>query len=481
MASDEASIEKLDGTVIKRSELVQQMIAYYKEAYQQELTDVCDLNEGSEMRTLLESISVDLFDIYYQDYELSKQKFVKYATGQYLDLLGCEAHLTRKNSTSAEGQVTFTASTVYGSSQKITSGTILLHNEKGYEYVLKDNVTIKSGETTAVGNIISKIPGKRYNADSYTITAFANTGSVRNNLKVTNNTPITGGSDAETDAEFRERILNAKRERAYGTIPAYQNLVYQLDQVHDIQFVNPENVEHYVYDNSVVSENENDKLVRCTDCTRVVYVNAESKPCPDSVVEDVEYTLTLQTNLVIGHEFHVEKAECYDIYFYVSLYLEDGVSSVSQSDVVEAIKAYMDGGTVEKDADTKRIYPGLNIRGSIEKKRLIEAIEYVPGVDQVDHIMRMRYNTDLPTDSKKWEWPSDDYGTYTDSDGYFYTCVNGGDNESVKTDYWGTREFNTIDFKSGVVGRFAPMYEADGYDIDGETGGSSHQIKLEFV
>lgn len=467
----DTTIEKVDGSTITRTGLVDQMITYYKQAYQEELTDICDISEGSEIRTLLESIAVDLYDIYYYDYEMSKQKFVKYATGQFLDLLGCEAHLTRQSSTAAEGQVTFSISQVISSSYTIPSGTIILHKETGYQYVLRTSVTIAAGSTSAVGNVISKYTGQKYNCDANMLTAFSNPSSVRRDLKVTNNNEITGGSDSESDTDFRQRILDAKKERAYGTVTSYETLLRDIDEVHDVQFVNPENVNHYITDQSGNS-------VRCTDCTRVVYVNADSKPCPDDVLEQVEYQLSLQSNLVIGHEFHVEAADLANLYFYVSLYTEDGVDSVSQSSVVEAILAYIDGGTVTKDADTSKTYPGLNIKESVEKRRLIEAIEYVSGVDQVDHIMRMKYNTGLPTDTKYWTKVSDTTYNYTDSSGYTYSRQ-----ESVNTiDYWGTLEFTSIDLRSGRVANFARMSEVDGYDSseDDETG-VEHQIKLDIL
>lgn len=442
-------ITNFDGSTINRSNKLQELINYYNEAYGTNLSDICDLSEGSEIRTFLESFIVESMDIERQMYALFEQTFTKYATGYFLDLKACEQKISRKQGNVATGTVTFTLSETQTEDYTIPQGTVILHRQTGNEYILSSDVTIQKDTYSADGIVYSRLLGSEYNAEPDTLTAFEDIISVPSNLEVTNNAAITEGESVETDDSLRERIYNARRERANGTITAYTNMLLALEGVHDVSFVNPSRMtNHY---KTVVNADGTTSNVHCTDCTRVILVNDEnSKPCRQSVLENVENVMTNQDNIIIGHMFHVQPATVASRCFDVTLYYSD--SRVYEKDVVDAITAYFDGGVVGT-----RNFTGLNIGEDIRKSKMITAIEEVPGVDQVESIVLTRYNKDLPTNIKYWTKNSATDYSYQDTDGFVYH--RGTSQSSINR--WGSRNFNTIPVYDWQIASFISKTRLD--------------------
>jgi len=88
----------------------------------------------------------------------------------------------------------------------IPQGTIL-QNDIGMEYVLLETVTIPKGQYTATGTIKAKQSGTRYNTPKETIKKFKNN-QLSSELLCVNREDIKGGTDGETDDEYRHRLLN---------------------------------------------------------------------------------------------------------------------------------------------------------------------------------------------------------------------------------------------------------------------------------
>ncbi|WP_455644816.1 baseplate J/gp47 family protein [Methanosphaera sp.] len=430
-------ITNFDGTTIDRSQKVIKLINYYQEMYGENLTDICDLSMGSEMRTLLESFTVETTDIEYQLYQLFKQTFTKYSTGYYLDLKACEQKINRKQGTVATGEVTFSLPVTLTSDYTIPRGTIILSRKKGYEYILASDVTILANSYTANGTVYSKLIGSEYNTEAGTLTAFEDIRAVRRDLQVTNDGKISGGTDTESDDDLRERVLNAKKERANGTLTAYKNLIESIEGVHDAAFINPNNVSNHY---KVEKDSEgNEQQVKCTDCTRVIYVNGTTKPALNSVVTSVEDVMTHQDNIILGHEFHIQPATVHYKYFDVSVYNTGSI--VSETDVLSAINTYFDGGTIGE-----RTFPGLDIGENIRKSQMINAIEEIPEVEQVESIHELTYNTSIPSSLSSWNKVSSDEYTYNGDYNFVYT------RSASTTNYWGTRNFDSINIPDYVVG-----------------------------
>lgn len=460
MSENEDKVTTLDGKSITRTDIIEKNIQYYKEAYEKELTDVCDFSEGSEIRTLHESLSIDVINMYRELHRIQKMKFINYSAGAYLDELACEQHLSRHPSSTAHGQVTFTIPEIISSDLVIPQGTVILQQKTGYEYILQENCIIPQGSLSTTGEVYSKLAGARYNSVKGTLTAFQDIESIRTIISVTNPEEITGGVDPESDEEFRERIRSVKQERAYGTISVYTNIIKAaVNDVHDVQFVDPNILltselypQHYkpgtdLSDTSTLTNND-----KCTDCTKVIFVNSNSKPCPTSVLDEVEYVMSQQNNLVVGHEFHIEKALPTYLYFSIHIYYD---YPVDEEIIANHIEAFLNGDEITtKKGETR--YTGLNIKETLYKSQLIDVIEDVPGVHHVESIHRLNYNPDI-ANVPSGDWiQNDDFWTYVDENGYWYSKSG---NDSV--DLWGEKNFDSISLRSGRVFALGSMKSVD--------------------
>lgn len=453
-------ILKPNGERITRASLLEDAISYYQEAYQNKFTDVCDFSIGSEIRTLHESFLVELFSLYKEMFRNAKMKFVLDSSGQYLDRLGCEFHLQRQRAKSATGSVTFSINETFGKNIIIPAGTIILARDTGFEYVLTENVTITGVSTPTNGLVESKLQGERYNAKPHTLTAFQSLHAIHRTIKVTNNGAITGGRDMESDDDFRTRILKAKRETSWGTQSSYENAIIENvfgDDygVHDVQFVDPNELKkdetlppHYVAGTNWESLVDKDFSVRqkyyCTQCTRVLFVNGNMKPCTEKLLQAVEYYMTQQNNLVIGHNFHVQSADVIYVYFGMELYVD---SSINEDTIYAHLTAFFDGGYVE-GKNGSVVYPGLDINEKVSKNSLLDVLENIPGIHQVGSLHLLRYEPNLNLNDYAWvDYHDNTYG-FTDDDGYTFT------RRTVAPeiyDYWGWKNFSEIGCGKGQV------------------------------
>lgn len=445
-----------DGTRFSRTDIVNSSIEFYKTEYEDNLTDICDFSDGSEIRTLHESIAVELFAKYRYDEQRSKEKYVKYATGTYLDELACEYHINRKRGRIATGTVTFSTTANVDGEMRVPRGTVILARDTGYEYILQEDVIITSANTPENGTVYSKLIGEEYNAEADTLTAFKNIETIRTEIKVTNPVALTGGENMETDDELRERILQAKQERAYGTAPVYQsNVVNKVNGIHDIQFVDPNLLTTYYtyprhYKVGTTSSQtagktfEQIKSYLCTDCTAVVFVNSYLKPCPDQVLADVEYELTLQKNLVVGQKFHFERAYLDKIYFNIELYV---TSTVQEETLEEHLDAFFNMGDVETKSGPVH-YHGVDLGQSVTKSQLLDVLESIPGVHQVGYIKLSKYYPEIPKEISQWNNNGKSGYNYIDNDGYYYWRAN---SEISSIGYWGVKNFTELETTAGKV------------------------------
>ena len=482
----EDTIKLPDGSVFTRSGIVQQSIDFYKEAYQENLTEITDFSEGSEIRTLHESFAVDIFNFYVEAERQAKMKFLRYAEGVNLDEIACEYHLTRKKSEIATGTVTFvTSATITGTSMNIPKGTVILDYVTGYEYILQDDVILSATDTPENGVVYSKLTGAKYNAPKNRLRAFKEISTIRSEIKVTNPTEITGGVDDENDEDFRNRILKAKQEKAYGTVPVYSNLIInEIPDVHDVQFVEPEvlltsedyprhfkqgttladvcvlnSKKEVTYDASgnpvykPFSTLKSEGLL-CTKCVGVIFVNCWSKPSPDEVINEVEFLMTQQSNIVFGQKFHIEKAKMDIVYLSIELFV---TATIDEGILYDHVMAFFDGGTVT--AKTGNVYyGGLNIGQSLYKSQLIDMLEDIPSAYQVGSIKQAKYNTSIPTDIQYWNNNGGAGWSYEDDEGYEYHRTT---SERNSIDYWGVKNFIRLDTMEGCVFQIGQKSDID--------------------
>ena len=140
--------------------------------------------------------------------EYAEQGFLLTCSGSYLDERGNELNLPRKKGNFAKGTVTFTLTEDAKSKLKIPRNTTIQNRVTSYEYITTRDAYIEEGEKNVVVSVQSITYGKRFNADIGELTLFSNQ-YLPSNLSVNNEGTITGGSDGETDSEYRKRLFNS--------------------------------------------------------------------------------------------------------------------------------------------------------------------------------------------------------------------------------------------------------------------------------
>lgn len=135
--------------------------------------------------------------------EVVAAMFPAFAWGEYLDYHGVTLDVPRKDASAATGSVTFAGT----NGTVINSGTVVAQpaadpDDDPIEFVTTAAGTIASGVATVA--VQAAEAGAAGNVAAGTITSIVSPAS---GVTVSNAAPITGGSDVETDEDYRERLL----------------------------------------------------------------------------------------------------------------------------------------------------------------------------------------------------------------------------------------------------------------------------------
>ena len=369
MAVDDVSFLNIKGEEVSRSILVQQMIDFYQGKLQIGETRITDFNEGSEIRTLLESFAVDLYTLMEEVDDVSRICFVETADGEWLDKHGSNPllNLPRETGEMSTGTVVFTIPAATTSDVMIPIDTILVSNETGLEYATLSDATIPVGETTVTCMAECLTVGEDGNADVGTVTLFDDNTTLYNGLTVNNTEAFAGGIDYEEDDDYRERLLSYLRKDDFGSVGYYENLCTSIAGVHDVA------------------------LVDATGYTKKILVNGDTKPTPNTVLADVLEAVSDVNNIVLGHNFSVDKPN----YVTKNLTVNLGVTSeVDEDDLEELLSAVFDGG----EAISGAIFDGVNIGETLKKTTLYESFDLIDAVETVEILISSTEISDLTVD-----------------------------------------------------------------------------------
>lgn len=456
----------LFGEKVSTASIVSDMIADLQTRVTAGESRLTDVNVGSELRNLLEVNSNGIYRLLYENDSLAKMLFVKYAEKGFLDDIGEPLGITRKGGNRANGEVIFRISSPLSVDYTIFAGTRIISNKTGSRYILDGDVTIKHGNTYATGWVLAEGYGDEYNCKAGELTAFDTEQLLRSDITVTNELAFENGSYDEDDESYRRRILKAMRSGNFGSRPYYEANVESFNGVHDVEFVKPEHI-NAIKKNRHCVLNTNNQTVECNDCTAVCLVNAEGKESPSaSLLKQINDFLVNQSNIVVGHEFHVQEAVAEPSYFKVSYYSDDG-AEVSDDDIVECLEAVLYGGFYEGEQNI--FYDGVNIGQTIYKSQLIDALENIKGLHHVENISLLKWHEDLSLIPQLTKWINDNQIYGSDGTNFTYTDIRDfPDTEDIdyqrcKTSYPSNAVWRNI--SSAGDGQTAGTYElvADGY------------------
>ena len=368
----EESFYTLDGELINTDILVNKMISFFNDALGEKATQITDFNEGSEVRNLLESVAVDIYDLMWESDKNKSISFLTYAEGEWLDLHAEALGTVRGMGSEAYGTLLFEIPAPATSPIVIEENTIVVNEETEARYITEDEETISVGETSVTCPASSYLPGEDMNCPADTITIFLDNPPYID-MTVTNPSAFTGGMDEEDDDELRARLEALNTQDTFGSLSYYQNLALAVPYVHDIK-ITPSLNENY---------------------TNIVYVNFNTKPDDidliNTMLVPVVEAFTDQENIVLGHRFQVMVCGYEIVNLRLDIYVDD---LVDDNDIIDVLQTLFDGGT----GDTGYYASGLNIEQPLTRYDIIKAVETLDGVADVDMVWRRIWEDDEPID-----------------------------------------------------------------------------------
>lgn len=212
---------------------------------------ITQLSPGGKARAFADIVGDQLGTTETDIFNMVNQTLLPYATGSSLDLIGDifgVSRLGQQNSTVIPDDNNFEFYVRSGTFGSINSGGAIVvpagvligsSSPNGPTFVLTQAVTLPSGSNSVFFAATSTTPGSAGNVASGVIdqTNFTNyTQSQFSTLLVTNNFGVVGGSDVESDDDYRYRINLKITSRAGANQAALQFAILQIPGVQNVVF-----------------------------------------------------------------------------------------------------------------------------------------------------------------------------------------------------------------------------------------------------
>lgn len=345
----------VSGFKVTKDFLMQQMINYYNNKYPD--AQITDFNEGSQIRNLLETFSTDIYHLEFQENSLLRQAFLTTATGYYLDLFGEEYGIKRQVALQAQGVVTFSISSAVNYPINIPANTRITNTETGLFYDTWTSVEIPVGTTSVTCPVRSMITGSKTNIPANSEFVFYNE-NLLNEVSISNSEAFTEGRDAESDEDYRERLLEAKTSDGFGSREYYVKLG-RVSGVHDIFLADSAS-----YTAKVIVNGYGDTTIS------------------DDLLALVTAQYNNEKNIIYNHSFEVAKATFTTVPLEITI---DVSSELQDSTLQTIIKKYFTGGIFNAN-NQQFTFKGCSVNSAISRTELMNIIESIDGVIQITDI-----------------------------------------------------------------------------------------------
>lgn len=216
-------------------DVVEAMIANAKDAFGEDLND----DQYAAFRLFYDPIARQIVDLQGDIGLVLDSSQIDYAVGKSLDLLTALIGVKRNAAEKATGKVTFSRSTAADKDYTVPSGTkVQTDSATPRTYITTETVILSSGTTSVTAAMEAEEGGVEYNTSSANVvTELAQ--SVDGVESVTNNSPIDGGKDRESDEELRERAKEQLADGSRASAPALVNMASKIDGVRSVSiFIN---------------------------------------------------------------------------------------------------------------------------------------------------------------------------------------------------------------------------------------------------
>lgn len=202
-------------------EAYEDILARMEEAYEQESGHKA--RDVSDTGLRLKVLAGELYRLRAELNWLAVQAFPQTATGEYLDRHGAMRGVCRREEVHASGTLTFSRYLPLSFDVVIPKGTVCaIPGEEPAEYVTLREEVLPAGALSVDAAAQAVLGGAAGNAAAGYVNALVSAPVGVD--YVTNKKAFSGGSDRETDQEYRARVLSA-----YASLPNGSNAAYYRD------------------------------------------------------------------------------------------------------------------------------------------------------------------------------------------------------------------------------------------------------------
>ncbi len=277
------------------TELKAKMRDKYTEVYKEATGQEPDLSYTSQYSLLLDAAAGIIYQNMLSIDNQGKMGLLKYATGKYLDNLGALKGVSRKEQAAATVTLRFSMDAARMAATSIPQGTTVTAGD-GTNFTTREYTEIKAGATyadaaaecTTLGTV-----GNGYAKGE--INKFVD--AVPFISSVTNITVSEGGSEEETDDEYRESIYEAPNGYSTGgSKDAYAWLCHQYSNlIADVNITSPSpnevEIRYILEGGELPGEEMNTRLSEyINDSDRKVMCDVITVSAPDTVTYDIDIT-----------------------------------------------------------------------------------------------------------------------------------------------------------------------------------------------
>ncbi len=250
---------------------------------------------------------------------LKQQVFPQTASGEYLDYHAQERGIERKKALHATGVLTFSRDTALDHDVVINKGVICsTASSDGVKIITDEQVTLAKDSLSVDVKATAELGGIIGNVAADTVTVFVSPPS--GIIHVTNKEAFSGGYEAESDQELRERIIDSYKNIANGTNTAfYKAKALEYEDV---------------YSASAVARAQGNGSVD-------VYVAGHSAVCSEELMQQIESELNELREINVNVSVKSPELVKSNVIAYITV--EHGyIASEVIEECKQAIRAYFD-------------------------------------------------------------------------------------------------------------------------------------------
>jgi len=282
------------------------------------ISDEYDKSVGSFFYDTLMPAAIVLESIYADIEAILPHAFAKTAMGIYLDYKAAEQGLTRKEAAKAVGTVTITGnnSAAIKVGDKVSSDTVTFTvTQSGIITGGSVTVPVECDTAGAVGNL----PASTINRFPVTLSGI---------ISVTNAEPTSGGYDAETDDELRERYFEkVSRPLAGGNIYDYMLWAKEVSGVGEVKVI---------------------PLWNGNGTVKVMVINANGAAADSTLI--VKVAANIEQKRPVGASVTVVSAEPLPINISIRIYIKEGYALEDiKTGIQNAVSAYLKSIAFQQD------------------------------------------------------------------------------------------------------------------------------------